>query len=403
MVQLLFEAFSGVERELRTEQKYESCITAFNMTYSIIHIGYNTDVFFSSLFSTHIQGAAAKLPSQTLHALYQLSNAFRVLSKIIMLDHELQLSIHSINNNKRSAPVESKSHSNKANHDPYNNMVEASLKDFDGQITLAGPHLIRAAEICIHQAEVQSSIIRTLSILSEHEKCCDGIANMAPRLGILLGSLLVSLPNTAKPQKQQKQQKQKNLAPENVNFATSNKTLSVLNRIAYIIGNVMAQSDSARIQFYNNDVAMENLLQCLVYYANESVMLSRRQTRDQISNQMSSGSGGGDSSNSENDRGRNDDGSGNGGNDNGAGSVGNASDESKNSAATATATPAVDTVTDVPIDVEIKLIRVIANLSVNVEVGFKLANNHQLGAILLTLLNTINKQRENFVRIDRYV
>lgn len=311
-----------------------------------------------------------------------------------MLDHEQQLSVHSINNNKRSAPVESKSHHSNKTHDTYNSMVEASLKDFDGQITLAGPHLIRAAEICIHQAEVQSSIIRTLSILSEHEKCCDNIANMAPRLGILLGSLLVSLPHTAQPTRTQ--QKQKNFAPESVNAgATSNKTLSVLNRIAYIIGNVMAQSDSARIQFYNNDVAMENLLQCLVYYANESVMLSRRQTRDQISNQMSSGGvGGGDGSSSENDRGRNGDvDGGGGGNDNG-GSVGSVSDESNNSTAPA------DTVTDVPIDVEIKLIRVIANLSVNAEVGYKLANHHQLGAILLTLLNTINKQRENFVRTD---
>lgn len=328
-----------------------------------------------------------------------------------MLDHEQQLSIHSINNNKRSAPVESKSHANK-HRDPYNGMVEASLKDFNGQITLAGPHLIRAAEICIHQAEVQSSIIRTLSILSEHEKCCDGIANMAPRLGILLGSLLVALPQTAQPrtQQRQKQKQPKNSSPENVNLVISNKSLSVLNRIAYIIGNVMAQSDSARLQFYNNDVAMEYLLQGLQYYANESVMLSQRQTRDQISNQMSSG-GDGDASGSQDEKVRSKDEGGDGGNDNGTTAAGvNGSDESNNSTATATSATATgvdaknefDTVTDVPIDVEIKLIRVIANLSVNAEVGYKLANHHQLGAILLTLLNTINKQRENFVRIINF-
>lgn len=352
-------------------------------------------------FYFHLQGAAAKLPSQTLHALYQLSNAFRVLSKIIMLDHELQLSMHSINNNKRSAPVESKSQAHKT-RDPYSSMVEASLKDFDGQISLAGPHLIRAAEICIHQAEVQSSIIRTLSILSEHEKCCDGIANMAPRLGILLGSVLVALPNTAA--QPRKQRKQKNYAPENVNVVTSNKSLSVLNRIGYILGNVMAQSDSARLQFYNNDVAMEYLFIAMEHYANESVMLSQRQTRDQITNQMSSGGGGnggsgdGDGKNSENGRSR-DVGESSDGNDNGV-AGGNVGGESNNSDAAAdTKDSQFDTVTDAPIDVEIKLIRVIANLSVNAEVGYKLANHHQLGAILLTLLNTINKQRENFVRI----
>lgn len=310
--------------------------------------------------------------------------------------------MHSINNNKRSAPVESKSQAHKT-PDPYNSMVEASLKDFDGQISLAGPHLIRAAEICIHQAEVQSSIIRTLSILSEHEKCCDGIANMAPRLGILLGSVLVALPSTAARPRMQRKQKHKNFAPENVNVVTSNKSLSVLNRIGYILGNVMAQSDSARLQFYNNDVAMEYLFIAMEHYANESVMLSQRQTRDQIANQMSSGGGGGGGSNndedgksSENDRSRNGGGGrGDDGNDNGVAGSGDVGDESNNGATADT----MDSQFDTFADVEIKLIRVIANLSVNAEVGYKLANHHQLGAILLTLLNTINKQRENFVRI----
>lgn len=216
-------------------------------------------------------------------------------------------------------------------------LMETS-NNFDGQITLAGPHLVRAAEICINQAEVQLSIIRTLSILSEHESCCDGIADMAPRLGILLGPLLVDMP-----------EHQKNTIPENVNSTSNKSQLSVLNRIGYILGNVMAKSDPARQQFYNNDAAMEYLLKCLEYYANESLMLKRR-TRGLITNEMSNGD--------------------------------NANDCQ------------IDTVTDVVI----KLIRVIANLSVNAEVGYKLANHHQLGAILLTLLNTINKQREHLVR-----
>lgn len=216
--------------------------------------------------------------------------------------------------------------------------IMKTSNDFDGQITLAGPHLVRAAEICINQAEVQLSIIRTLSILSEHESCCDGIADIAPRLGILLGPLLVDIPKH-----------QKKTKPENVNY-TSNKSLSVLNRIGYILGNVMAKSDTARQQFYNNDAAMEYLFKCLEYYANESVMLKHR-TRGLVTNEMSNG----DSAN--------------------------------------------DCQIDTVADVVIKLIRVIANLSVNAEVGYKLANHHQLGAILLTLLNTINKQSDHLVRI----
>lgn len=250
-----------------------------------------------------------------------------------MSNHELQSIRYPQYNNKASAIGETCGD----NIDLDVGIMETS-NDFDGQITLAGPHLVRAAEICINQAEVQLSIIRTLSILSEHESCCDGISDMAPRLGILLGPLLVDLPEFPK-----------NTAPEHVNFTSNNnKSLSILNRIGYILGNVMAKSDTARQQFYNNDAAMEYLLKCLEYYANESLMLKRR-TRGLI-NEMSSSD--------------------------------NANDCQ------------IDTVTDVVI----KLIRVIANLSVNAEVGYKLANHHQLGAILLTLLNTINKQRENLVR-----
>lgn len=242
------------------------------------------------------------------------------------------------NNNRGAASAEKSIPKSSENMDSTDFAWNTS-KDFNGQITLAGPHLVRAAEICINQAEVQLSIIRTLSILSEHEACCDGIADMAPRLGILLGPILLSLDLT---------EHRKNNVPENVNLK-SNKSLSVLNRIGYILGNVMAKSDSARLQFYNNDVAMEYLLKCLDYYGSKSLML-RCKIRSSVANETSNGD---DTSDCQ-----------------------------------------FDTVTDVVI----KLIRVIANLSVNAEVGYKLANHHQLGAILLTLLNTINKHRLNFVR-----
>lgn len=261
-----------------------------------------------------------------------------------MSDHGLQLILLENDNSDHITMIKSISKTSGNNIDSTE--METS-KDFGGQITLAGPHLIRSAEICINQPDVQLSIIRTLSILSEHENCCDGIADMAPRLGILLGPILLDLPI------EQEHRSTKNNVPENVNLI-SNKSLSVLNRIGYILGNVMTKSDSARQQFYNNDVAMEYLLKCLEYYANETLML-KRQTRGFATNEMSNGDDANDFQ--------------------------------------------FDTVTDVII----KLIRVIANLSVNTEVGYKLANHHQLGAILLTLLNTINKHRLSFVRNIKFL
>ena len=124
--------------------------------------------FFTSSFPfSFSQGAAAKLPTQTLHALYQLSSAFRVLSKIIMSDHGLQR-ILSENNSKKMGTVAAMSMlvppKSSGSYDSVDFPMETS-NDFDGQIALAGPHLIRAAEICINQAEVQLSIIRTLSLI----------------------------------------------------------------------------------------------------------------------------------------------------------------------------------------------------------------------------------------------
>ncbi|XP_031626541.1 armadillo repeat-containing protein 2 isoform X2 [Contarinia nasturtii] len=318
----------------------------------LYHHGAN-DLMILHLMMINETGAAAKLPTQTLHALYQLSSALRALSKIIMSDHGLQL-ILSENNNKKCATSVSSSSSpspssmpkaSSGSIDSVDFAMNDSMKtsnEFDRQITLAGPHLIRAAEICINQAELQLCIIRTLSILSEHESCCDGIADMAPRLAILLGPIILVLP----------EQRKYNAMAMTKNDI-SNKSLSLLNRIGYILGNIMAQSDSARLQFYNNDVAMEYLLKCLEYYANETQILRHRQMRQSNSvNNINELSNDGDDAND----------------------------------------CQIDTVTDVVI----KLIRVIANLSVNAEVGYKLANHHQLGAILLALLNTINKHRLNF-------
>lgn len=53
---------------------------------------------------------------------------------------------------------------------------------------------------------------------------------------------------------------------------------------------------------------------------------------------------------------------------------------------------------DTVFDVLIKLIRVIANISVNEEVGYGLGMKAPLGSILLSLLLTINKYKTSLVR-----
>lgn len=205
---------------------------------------------------------------------------------------------------------------------------------FDIQLDLAAPHLVRAAEICIDEAEVQSNIIRTLSVLSEQEPCCDAIAEMAGRIGILLG-----------PGPAPMQQTRSTVADAAKTIAVkpiAEKSLGVLSRIGYILGNIMAHADMARVQFYNNDVAMGYLLLNLEAYATNRFTLKTRPPNV-----------------GENGRG-----------------VGEC---------------------DTVIDVVIKLIRVVANMSVNPDVGYGLANCHPLGSVLLSLLLTINKFKLNFV------
>lgn len=213
-------------------------------------------------------------------------------------------------------------------------LIREMSEDFDVQLDLIAPHLIRAAEICIDEVEVQTNIIRTLSVLSEQDKTCDVIAEMAPRLGILLGPDPIQSPS---------KHKIKFSGDKEQVAAIPEKSLGMLSRIGYILGNIMARSDSARLQFYNNDVAMEYLLRSLEAYSTSSFTLKRRASKP-----------GDDEENDGNE-------------------------------------------SDTVVDVVIKLIRVVANMSVNPEVGYGLANSHPLGSVLLSLLLTINKFKFNFV------
>lgn len=198
--------------------------------------------------------------------------------------------------------------------------------DYDIQLDLAGPHLVRAAEICVDEIEVQSNIVRTMSVLSEQDKCCDAISDMSARLGILLGPGPNIISNYRRADEK----------------AIPEKSLGILSRIGYILGNIMARSDSARMQFYNNDVAMEYLLNNLDGYSTNHFTVKKKTTSNGDENHANGG--------------------------------------------------------DTVIDVVIKLIRIIANMSVNAEVGYGLAVSQPLGSILLTLLLTINKYRSHLVR-----
>nr|XP_016923218.1 armadillo repeat-containing protein 2 [Drosophila suzukii] len=159
------------------------------------------------------------------------------------------------------------------------------------QLQLACPHLIRAAEVSMGELEVQANVVRTLSVLSEDSDCCETLHNYAARIGLLLG------PSCAG------------------GVQCSERLLAVLSRLGYMLGNILAKHESARIQYFQNDVAMEYLLNVL----------------EQLN------------------------------------------ERSPTSVAL--------------LDAQIKLIRVVANMSVNPEVGAGLGNVRSLGAVLLQLLS----------------
>ncbi|XP_058122747.1 armadillo repeat-containing protein 2 [Anopheles ziemanni] len=222
-----------------------------------------------------------RLSGSPLHALFQLSGALRTLAG----SPETQglRNCHQPNNQQFTTDAE-----------------EAEQLDL-GQTEQAVPLLVRAAEICIDEPEVQANIIRTLSVLSEHAECCERLAETASRLGILLGSIIQT-------------------------SATVEKGLANSNRLGYILGNVMSRWDSARVQFYCCEVSLDALLATLEYYANKSFSL-RNQMGDSI------------------------------------------------------------------VQVMTKLIRVVANMCVNGDVGYGMSKRSPLGEILLNILLKVKEPK----------
>lgn len=222
-------------------------------------------------------GTQNELKGPPLHALYQLTGALRVLVHFL---------IEYTTNPLITASID---------------VPELFFENEKKQLEIVGPHLVRAAEICLTEIEVQGNIIRTLSILSETDYCSESFIDMTPRIGILLGL----------------REKCGNV-PE--------KPTGYVSRLGYILGNIMARYDSARISFFHNDVAMEYLLVSLEYYTKKKFKGHKESANHD------------------------------------------------------------DSVTDVLI----KLIRVLANMSVNLEVGQSLGSRTNLGHSFFSILSGIN-------------
>lgn len=269
------------------------------------------------LMVVHLQilneaGSSTALTGAPLHALFQLSSALRALAGNVMV-------VEAVNNQNNSVSFTT------ATSDECPEIKEV-LEGYDIQMELAGPHLLKSAEICMTDTETQFNLIRTLSALSDIDKCCGALSEYAARLAVLLGPCLE--PTTGE----------------------GEKPLGLLSRLGYILGNIVGKYDSARLnvskrnrpsrdriprlhvfiyllQIFNNDVAMEHLVNALDHYSSRKFNGPANQSE-------------------------------------GAGE-------------------------DTVIDVAVKLVRVIANMGVNAEVGQGLVRRAGLGSCLLNLLETI--------------
>ncbi|XP_058831103.1 armadillo repeat-containing protein 2 [Topomyia yanbarensis] len=230
-------------------------------------------------------GSTKKLSGPPLHALFQLSGALRTLAGVPSIGNCLSTTRSLLNST--------------------NPQIKETQESEMIQLELAGPLLVRAAEMCIEEPEVQANVIRTLSVLSERPECCEQLADSAARFGILLGSISET-------------------------SITVEKGLAAVNRLGYILGNIMARWDTARLHFYSNDVSMEVILKSLEYYSNK---------RLSIKNQMG----------------------------------------------------------DSVVNVLTKLVRVIANICVNADVGYGLSNKPPLGEILLNILLKVKDTKDSEV------
>lgn len=302
-------------------------------------------------------GANAKLAGPPLHAMFQLAGALRVLAKTPSLCRPHALAEHAAANVRHNRPpclfssgttiqptASGKSSlSSLASSSSLSSTSAPQILELyedhgdDIQLHLACGHLVRAGEVCIGADEVQTNVVRTLSVLSELPSCATALADYAPRLGVLLG------PCDGAPTHRAPRQ-------------WSHGALVLPVRLGYALGNVMAAEDRARLLFFNNDVAMEYLVQALDWYAQQNIVKVASASATSVTVQTS---------------------------------------KSKADASAG----AGDTV----LDVLVKLVRVVANMSVNSEVGYGLGVRPGLGSILLRLLQIVNGVKAQLVRLLRYI
>lgn len=170
------------------------------------------------LMVVHLQilneaGSSTALHGAPLHALFQLSSALRALAGNVMV-------VEAVNNQANSVSFTTSPTSEECPE------IKESLEGYDIQMELAGPHLVKAAEICMTDTETQFNIIRTLSALSDIDKCCGGLSEYAARLAVLLGPCL---------------------SGDKKDNDVSEKPLGLLSRLGYILGNIVGKHDSARL------------------------------------------------------------------------------------------------------------------------------------------------------------
>lgn len=94
-------------------------------------------------------GAVQKLSGPPLHALFQLSAALRALAGIP------QVIVNSVNLSKSLVTSVSLPEGNFP-------IIKETKEKQDINLELACPHLVKAAEICLGEPEVQANIVRTL-------------------------------------------------------------------------------------------------------------------------------------------------------------------------------------------------------------------------------------------------
>jgi armadillo repeat-containing protein 2 len=242
------------------------------------------------LMILHIQifneyGSVNEIEGQSLHALYQLLASMRVLLGLPILSYFVKTR----NSTFKTIPHE----------------------DNDIHLELAGKHLVKIAFICLQDLYVQANVIRTLSVLSDIEVCCDALSKDVVKLGQIVGTFKLE---------------------ESIDMRSKQKSLGLISRLGYTIGNVMEKNDQARVEFFRNDVVMRYCLELIHFFSNQSYIIQ---------------------------------------NTNG----------------------------DSVADVLIKYVRVIANISVNSEVGYLLNLKANLGNALLNILknveeNTVKEYKE---------